>query len=136
MTKLKNIVLAAASLIIFANITNAQAVKASYSVNAEEPLKVKYLGDDGDYLLFKVTLESTEPAKAKFAIDDKNEGEIYASGLTNILKVSTVKIEKRDTDQVLNFRLVVGKKTYVKSFSVNTSIVETTTVSEGDITKL
>ena len=37
MTKIKNILVAAAALVIFSNITNAQAVKASYSVNAEEP---------------------------------------------------------------------------------------------------
>jgi hypothetical protein len=135
MTKLKNIVVAVVSLVIFSNITYAQAVKAGYSVNAEEPLTVKYLGDEGEYLLFQVTLQSKDNAKAKFAIEDKNEGELYSSGWTG-LKSATVKIEKTDADQVLNFKLVLGKRTYSKSFSVNTSLVETTTVSESDVTKL
>ncbi|MEP7141827.1 MAG: hypothetical protein ABI707_03095 [Ferruginibacter sp.] len=136
MTTLKNIVLAAVSFVIFSNITHAQAVKASYSKNAEEPLKVKYLGDDGEYLLFQVTLQSSDHAKAKFAIEDKTEGEIYSSGFVTDLKVSTVKIEKKDADQVLNFKLIFKMKTYSKSFSVNTNLVKTTTVSEGDITRL
>ncbi|MEP7108092.1 MAG: hypothetical protein ABI760_08915 [Ferruginibacter sp.] len=136
MTKFKNIVVAAASLVIFTNITHAQAIKASYSVSAEGPLKVTYLGDDGDYLLFQVTLQSADLKRGVFAIEDKNEGELYSSGLTTNLKTSTIKIEKRKDDQVLDFKLYLGKKTYSKSFSVNTSLVETTTVAETDITKL
>lgn len=136
MSNLKNIAIAIASVVIFSNITNAQALKTSYSVTAEDPLKVKYLGDDGDYLLFQVTLQSKTPANTLFAIDDTNEGELYSSALSNNFKVQTVKIEKRDNNQVLNFKLVLGRKIYSKSFSVNTSLVENTIVAETDITKL
>ena len=136
MTKFKNIAVAVASLVIFSNITYAQNLKASYSVNAEEPIKVKYLGDDGEYLLFQVTLKPDNASSAVFAIDDKKDGELYSSYFENNVKVQTVKIEKRDDGQVLNFKLMFGKKTYAKSFSVNTSLVETTTVSETDITRL
>jgi len=135
MTKLKNIAVAVATLVIFTNITNAQAVKASYPVNYEEPLAVKYLGNDGDYLTFQVTVQPTTPANALFEIADKNEGELYSSSVNPGFKVKTVKIEKRD-DQTLDFKLVVGKKTYSKSFTVNTNKVETTTVAEGNITML
>jgi hypothetical protein len=135
MTKLKNIAIAIASIIIFTNITHAQILKASYSVNYEGPLAVKYLGSDGDYLTFQVTVQPGVPGNTLFAIADKNEGELYASNVTPGFKVKTVKIEKRD-DQVLNFKLVIGKKTYSKSFSVNTGKVETTTVSESEITML
>lgn len=136
MTKFKNIAVAVASLVIFSNITYAQNLKASYSVNAEEPMKVKYLGADGEYLLFQVTLQPNNASSAVFAIDDKKDGELYSSYLENNVKVQTVKIEKRDDGQVLNFKLMLGKKTYSKSFSVNTSLVETTIVSETDITRL
>ncbi|MEO7767292.1 MAG: hypothetical protein ABIS01_07690 [Ferruginibacter sp.] len=135
MTKLKNILVAAATLVIFTNITHAQSVKASYSANAEEPLKVKYLGDDGSYLLFQVTLQPKGSANALFAIEDKNEGELYSSGLPADVKVQTIKIEKRD-EQVLSFKLFLGSKTFSKSFSVNSHLVETTTVAETDISKL
>ncbi|MEO6550036.1 MAG: hypothetical protein ABIN94_18685 [Ferruginibacter sp.] len=135
MTKLKNILVAVATLVIFTNITQAQSVKASYSVSAEEPLKVKYLGEDGDYLLFLVTLQPKGSSNALFAIEDKTEGELYSTGLQLTTKVKTIKIEKRP-DQVLNFTLLIGSKSYAKSFSVNTSLVETTTVTEGDISKL
>lgn len=136
MTNLKNIAVAVASIVIFSNITNAQSLKANYSVSAEEPLKVKYLGEDGEYLLFEVTLQSKNPLNTVFAIDDKEEGELYSSALVKNFKVHTVKIEKRDEGQVLNFKLMSGKKTYLKSFSINTSLVETVIVAENDITKL
>ena len=136
MTQLKNIAVAVASLVIFSNVTNAQAIKASYSVNAEEPMKVKYLGDDGEYLLFQVTLQAKTPATSVFAIDDQQEGELYSALLADTNKVQTVKIEKKAEGQVLDFKLVSGKKTYLKSFSVNQSLIETTTVSETAVTKL
>ena len=136
MTKLKNIAVAVAALVIFSNITNAQAVKTSYSVIAEEPLKVKYLGDEGEYLVFAVTLESSKVTNAKFAIVDDAEGELYSSFVGTSLNAKTVKIEKKDADQVLNFKMTVGKKTYSKAFFANTNLVETTTVEETSITKL
>ena len=59
MTKFKNIAVAAVLLVIFSNTTYAQSEKAAYpvstSANAEEPLKVTYIGDDGEYLIFQVT---------------------------------------------------------------------------------
>ncbi|MEP7108093.1 MAG: hypothetical protein ABI760_08920 [Ferruginibacter sp.] len=134
MTKLKNIAVALATIVIFTNITHAQALKANYQVNYEEPMAVKYLGDDGDYLLFQVTLQPEIPGNALFAIADKKEGVFYTSRNPHF-KVQTIKIEKKD-DQLLNFRLVIGKKTYSKSFSVNTKMIETTTVAERDITML
>lgn len=133
MTKFKNIAVAVASIVIFSNITHAQALKANYSANYEEPLKVKYLGEDKGYLLFQVTLQS--PTNSLFAINDKAEGELYSSYFSDNFKVQTIKIEKRD-EQILNFKLVQGKKVYNKSFSVNTNKVETTTVAENDITIL
>ncbi|MEO6731877.1 MAG: hypothetical protein ABIN01_11730 [Ferruginibacter sp.] len=135
MTSLKNIAIAVASVVLFSNITYAQALKANYSVSYEEPLAVKYLGTDGEYLTFEVTMRPQIEGTALFEIDDKYEGQLYAANVTSALKVNRVKIEKRD-DQVLNFKLLVGKKTYTKSFSVNTSKVEKTSVAESDITML
>ena len=135
MSTLKNIAVAVASLVIFTNITNAQTVKASYSVKAEEPMAVKYLGNDGNYLTFQVSVEPTVSGNAIFEITDKNEGELYTSTLATHSKTTTIKIEKRD-GQVLDFKLVVGKNTYTKSFSVNTNRVETTTVEESSVSIL
>jgi hypothetical protein len=133
MTTLKNIVVAFASIVIFTNITHAQAVKTSYSVNYEEPLAVKYIGTDGEYLLFQVTVKSEAPVYRSLVITDENEGELYSSNIRPALSVKTVKIEKR-SDQVLNFKLTVGRKAYSKSFTVNTNRIETTTVAENSIT--
>jgi len=135
MSKFKNTLLATLMLLLFSNVTTAQALTTNYSVNVEEPVKVKYLGDDGEFLLFQVTLPSNETANAKFVIYDKNVGELYSTRLAS--NVSTIKIEKKEqADQVLNFKVVLGKKTYSKSFSVTRNLIETTTVAERDITKL
>lgn len=138
MTKIKSIFVAAFALVAFSNVTNAQAIPTSYSVGTETaaPFKVKYLGSDGQYLLFNVTLEQSNEGNAKFSIDDNRIGEIYSTGYSSNLKLSTVKIEKGEIGQVLNFKLSFGKKTYSKAFSVDTKLVETTTVAERDVTKL
>ncbi len=136
MTNLKNIAVAFAALVIFSNITRAQAVKAVYSVNTVEPLQVKYLGDDGSYLIFQVTLQTNEHVKGKFAIEGEEGENLYSTTLASNFKVQTIKIERFDDGQVLGFKLVLGKKTYSKSFSVNTKLVQTTTVAERDITRL
>lgn len=136
MTNLKNIAVAMATLVIFNNITNAQTPKASYTVNAQEPLKVKYMGADDKYLLFEVTLLAENPVKPLFEISDKNEGQFFSSTLDRSAAPRTFKIEKRGEDQVLNFKLVVGKTAYVKTFAVNTTTIERTTVAERDVTKL
>lgn len=135
MNKLKNIAVAFASIVIFTNVTNAQAVNASYSEKAADPMVVKYIGNDGQYLTFQVTVQPQANSNAFFEIADKTEGELYSSSVSPNTKVQTIKIEKRD-EQVLNFKLFVGKNTYTKSFSVNTNKVETTTVAETDITML
>jgi hypothetical protein len=135
MTTLKNILAVAASLVIFTNSTHAQTVKSTFSETNAVPMQVKYLGDEGDYLRFEVTMQTENPSKAVFAIEDRNEGELYSSILRTPFKVQTFKIEK-GVYQSLNFKLINGKNSYTRSFSVIRSLVETTTVSECDITKL
>ena len=87
MKKLTNVGLALIAMLVFNNISDAQAVKASYSIAAEEPLKVTYLGDDGEFLRFQVTVLPNEHGKTRFVIDDKNEGELYSSGLVSNLNL-------------------------------------------------
>jgi hypothetical protein len=137
MTKLKNIAVAIASIVIFTNITQGQTLeKKGLPVNYEEPMAVKYLGNDGGYLTFRVTVNADMAPKTSFVIADQREGDLYSSTIKPGEVVKTIKIEKRD-GQVLNFKLVVGSKTaYLKSFSVDTKEEEKTIVSEGDISRL
>ena len=135
MKKLKNIAVAIASVIIFTNITHAQAVKANYSVSHEAPLAVKFLGNDGDYLTFRVTVLTPIPDNAFLAVNDKYEGIVYSSFFSPTFKVQKVKIEKRD-DQVLDFKLVIGKKTYSKFVSVNTVLADEALAAKHELTKL
>ena len=136
MTTLKNLAVAAASLVIFSTITNAQTSKANYTVKANEPFKVNYMGDEGAYLVFEVTLDNAKSTNAVFAIYDKNEGELYSSLFGTKSNIKTIKIEKTDNDQVLDFKVILGKKAFSKSFVANTSLVETIDVIENSVTKL
>ena len=135
MKKLISILVAVTTLLVISNGVNAQALQTSYSVSAQEPFVVKYLGNDENYLTFQITVQPKAAARAIFAISDKNEGEIYATNLNSRFAFKTVKIEKRE-GQELNFKLISEGKTYSKSFSVNTNIIQTTIVSERDITRL
>ena len=127
--KFKFIAVAIASFVITANTVSAQAIQTSYTVNAEEPLSVKYLGTEDNYLLFEVTVRSADLKPASLGVSDKAEGELYTETFRSNLKVQKIKIEKR-ANQDLEFRLALGKAVYNKSFSANTSRIENTTVSE------
>lgn len=135
MKKLTTILVALAAILVLSNSVNAQALQASYSVNEQAPFAVKYLGNDESYLTFRIAVEPTLAKRSTLVISDKIEGEIYVTGINSRYAYKTIKIEKRE-GQELSFKLVSGGQTYSKSFSVNTSNVETTTVSERDITRL
>lgn len=137
MSTIKKIATAALSFVLIAGVANAQtAITTSYaSVNNNEGFGVRYLGSDADYLVFEVKIETPVLETASFKVEDGNEGVLYSTTQKDISSVKRVKIEKKDY-QSLNFKLVVGKKTYAKSFSVNTSMIERTNVAESEITKL
>ncbi len=133
--KFKFIAVAIASFVISANTVSAQAIQAIYAVKTAEPLSVKYLGSDDNYLVFEVTVNSAESKNALLGVSDKAEGELYTESIRSTQKTQKLKIEKRDS-QELNFKLSVGSTVYNKSFSINTSRVENTVVAEKDITVL
>ncbi|MES2891281.1 MAG: hypothetical protein V4725_04690 [Bacteroidota bacterium] len=137
MSTIKNIAAAALSFVLIAGAANAQtAIPTSYaSVTNADEFGVKYLGSDAEYLVFEVKIESPVLESASFKVEDGNEGVLYSANQKDMAAVKRVKIEKKDY-QSLNFKLVVGKKTYSKSFSVNTSMIERTNVAESEITKL
>ena len=137
MSAIKNITAAALSLVLISGAINAQtAIPTSYAtVDNSNGFGVKYLGSDEAYLVFEVKIEAPVLEGASFKVEDGNEGVLYSTNQKDIATLKRVKIEKKDY-QALNFKLVIGKKIYSKSFAVNTSMIERTTVAESDITKL
>ena len=133
--KFKFIAAAFASSIITASPIAAQNTITPYTVSAEEPLTVRYLGTDGSYLLFEIVVRSTGEKTVSLGISDKAEGDLYVSNFRDSYKVQKIKIEKRDS-QELDFRLGLGKNTYTKSFNVKNNVIENTVVSENDISRL
>ena len=121
------------TLTAFALLANASARPLNTTAKSlpGEPLSVKYIGADDDYLLFQVTIQTNDAIHPVLHIADKNAGELYAETIKSNSIVENIKIEKNE-NQDLSFELVEGKKTYSKSFTVNTSMIEKTTVSEGD----
>lgn len=131
MTNLKNIAAAVASLVIFSSIANAQVstgLPEAYNTGYSEPLSVKYLGADANYLTFEVSIAPQFISKSQVKLVDKEEGYLYSFNFTKGKNVTIVKVEKRDK-QVLNFDMVANKKVYTKSFSVNTSVEEKISVN-------
>jgi hypothetical protein len=123
--------LAAVALII--STVSAQPVSKSCKDLPDEPLSVKYIGADDNYLTFQITITATNAKHSVLHINDASVGSLYAETLQGGSKIQTIKIEKEDNAQNISFELIAGKKTYEKSFVINTSVIEKTTVSEGSI---
>lgn len=132
MKNLKNITTAIIAVVLFATSASAQSVKP---VTANEPLSVKYIGNEEDYLYFQVEINTGNANYSLLKINDKAEGELYSQSWKSNAKFQTFKIEKKDGQQ-LNFRLLSGNKVYSKTFSATTSLVEKIIVNENDVVVL
>ncbi len=117
MKKFKNMVLTLVAMVISATAINAKTIDPINTVKVAEPFTVKYIGNDGDYLLFQVIVNSNNTKETSIAVSDKSEGEIYSSDIKSTYKAQTFKIEKRD-NQELDFKLVIGKEVYSRSFAI------------------
>ena len=132
MTTIKKTALALSVIVLFASNSFATsltdtATAVNYATVAEAPLDVKYLGEDGEYLLFEVAIKSVDRKTSSFVLTDKNEGEIYSAKYSKD-KVQTIKVEKTG-NQELDFTLTVGNERFSKSFIVQPTVVLTTIVS-------
>lgn len=127
MKNMKNIIAALLTAVFFTTAASAQTV-------AQEPLTVKYMGMEENYLLFQVEV-NTPNTFSLFKINDRTEGELFSQSWKNSNRPLTFKIEKKDA-QELSFTLVAGKKAFTKNFATSTNVIETTTVSESDVVKL
>jgi hypothetical protein len=132
MKKLKNIATAITAVVLFATTAAAQTVKTE---NVNEPLTVKYIGVEEDYLVFQVEIKTDNSNLSLLKINDKAEGELFSQNLKANGQFKTFKIEKMD-GQEISFKLLTGKKIYTKTFSATTSAVEKTTVNENDVVVL
>ena len=66
------------------------------SPTPNEPLTVKYIGADDNYLVFEITVNTTGIQNSVLLIDDANVGELYTQKLFSNTKVEKIKIEKND----------------------------------------
>lgn len=124
MNKIKNIAVALSAIVLFAGSSFAATPVNNTPNNGiyygNEPtaelLSVNYLGEDEDYLFFKVSVNPGNNKSVSLEVNDSNEGELYAANF-NTEKVQTLKIEKR-VNQEINFNIKAGNKYYSKSFTV------------------
>jgi len=114
---------------------NAQNVFNPASVKSGEPLYVKYIETQGDYLIFTVEINAAISNKSTFKIDDAVEGELYSNTVNTSSKVQTMKIEKRE-NQVLDFKLVSGSTVYIKTFTTYAGVIEQSYAIEKGIAGL
>ncbi len=117
MKNFKKIAATFVALVIAGTALNARAVTPVNPFSSEEPFTVRYIGNDGAYLLFQVIVNSDNTKNTSFEISDKAEGEIYTASINSAYKEQTLKIEKRD-NQELDFKLVIGKTVYSRSFAI------------------
>ena len=106
------------SFSLLINTGSAQSSHLPYEAFNEEPLTVKYLGVNDEYLVFEVTLKAGSLKNPFLQIEDEMAGEIYSETISANTKTIKFRIEKGE-DQSLSFYLISGKKTYARSFSEN-----------------
>lgn len=121
MKNFKKIAATFVALVIAGTAINAKAVNPANPFSSEEPFTVRYMGNEGEYLLFQVIVNSNNTKNTSFEISDKAEGEIYAASINSAYKEQTLKIEKRD-NQELDFKLVIGKNVYSRSFAILSTV--------------
>jgi len=81
-----------------------------------EPLTVRYLGSQDDYLVFRVEISTGDIGHSTFIVEDAVEGELYTRSIYSNSKYQIMKIEKRE-NQVLDFKLLSEDKVYTKTFT-------------------
>jgi hypothetical protein len=123
MTKIKNIAVTLSAIVLFAGNSVAGTVNKPVSgiyYAADEPMAelmtVNYIGEDADYLIFEVSVKAGSNKTISFAVNDKEDGELYSTTF-RADKKQTFKIEKRFNQQ-LNFSISAGNKSYSRSFTV------------------
>lgn len=95
----------------------------------EKPsLEVAYLGMEGDFLLFTVKAEKVVP-KTVFAIRNEAGDDIYREFHAENSSIRRVRIP-RTAGHTIRFVLGSRKQQCVKTFTINTNIVETVQVKE------
>ena len=101
MTKIKNIALTLSAIVLFAGTsfagtTTNKSLPIVVEEQTVEPLVVNYVGEDADYLYFKVSVKSGSNKFVSLAVSDKSEGELYTTVFSTD-KEQTFKIEKETT---------------------------------------
>lgn len=118
MSTLKNSFAALIAFVLLSATANATTIDSTgTNFPAEDPITVKFLGNDGEYLLFQVVMKSTDAKHTSLEVVDKEAGKLYTSSINSNYKVQTMKIEKTYQQQ-LDFNLVIDGKVYSKSFSI------------------
>ena len=121
MKNFKKIAATFVAIVIAGTAINTKAATTANLFSSEEPFTVRYIGNEGEYLLFQIIVKSDNTKNTSFEISDKAEGEIYAASINSTYKEQTLKIEKRD-NQELDFKLVIGKNVYSRSFAILSTV--------------
>lgn len=121
---MKKSLIITAGIFYFASLaTNTVAqtvIPASNQIDTSEPLTVRFLGSQGDYLIFRVEIKTGNVGHSILQIDDAIEGELYSNPIYTNSKFQVMKIEKRE-NQVLDFKLISGKKVYTKTYTTESN---------------
>ncbi len=117
-TLAKKVLTIIVSFVLVMNTGFTQSMSNGCNDFVDEPLTVKYLGEDDDYLLFQVTIKTDDYASSFLQINDGAIGEIYSKKIASHSSTTKFKIEKTNYS-LLSFYLVSDRKTFSKSFSQN-----------------
>lgn len=102
------------------NVVAQTAIADANRIVVPEPLTVRFIGSQDDYLVFRVEIKTGNVDHSILQIEDVSEGELYSSRINSNSKFQVMKIEKRE-NQVLDFKLISGKKIYTKTYTTESN---------------
>lgn len=125
MTNIRNIAVALSAIVLTAGSSFAAPVSPVNTVKTEEPsaepVSVNFIGEDADYLYFRVTVKKGSNKVVELSVSDLFEGELFSTVYATD-KVQTLKIEKR-FDQQLDFTVKAGRKNYSRTYTIMPTVV-------------
>lgn len=131
----KSVFTAILAMTMILNMAIAQDVRSVSYVSSNEPLTVSYLGNQGEYLLFQVEIKTGAIRHSLLSLEDKTEGELYATSVKGNNKTMTFKVEKIE-NQVIAFKLFSGKNSYSITFTGNTGAFHMATADQSNSVRL
>lgn len=129
---MKRIFLSSVLCLAFAGIASAgqNEVLPYYAYTAKAKAAVLYAGRDGDFLVFKVSIDNAAKEKARLTVRNGAGDELYSETITGHKVERVIKIGAQEESGV-EFLVNAGSLSFSKKFTIDTKYIRQVLVAEA-----